>query len=253
MAVITSAVIVASATVYAASEASKNAAEARKDAKEARAQAAEEARLAREEARLAREEQLAWEREQYQDWQNIYGGLEENLSDYYNTLSADTIAVEQLENFAFERDAALDRMRTQLAQRGIESSGITAAAELSSSLASAEAGAQIRSSAPRQAAQEKQAFLQTGLAQNPKAGIRNAYAQNVNAVQQEGTNRTNRAYNFAAQQDGYAISATQASDQATQDAIESVTGVIETYGAETRQPTKQAVTTTNGKTTVGGS
>lgn len=111
------------------------------------------------------EEQLAFQREQYDDWKNVYGDLQENLGNYYNNLDPKDYEARGLQAVQQEFQAAKSNVDRTLAQRGISSSGIQAATDVSfaQQLASTRAG--VRLSAPETVAKEQQGFLGIGLGQ----------------------------------------------------------------------------------------
>ena len=114
--------------------------------------------------RIAKE-QLDFDKEQYEDWKNIYGSIQENLGNYYNNLNADSLTLKHIEAITTEFSKAETQLKQTLAQRGLDDSGMMAAAEVS--LASQEAlnKANIRANADEMVAQEKMQFLSLGLGQ----------------------------------------------------------------------------------------
>jgi hypothetical protein len=72
---------------------------------------------------------LAFEQQKYDDWKETYGGIEDNLSEYYNSLTPEYYAARGLEAFQKEQQRAFTTIKSSLAQRGIEDSGIALAAE----------------------------------------------------------------------------------------------------------------------------
>jgi len=117
---------------------------------------------------------LAFEREQYDEWQATYGDIEDSLADYYDTLSPTLRTVQGLEAFEKEKNIALTNLRENLDQRGIGTSGIAAQHETTVALSSASERARIRAQAPMDVAREKASFLQVGLGQDPTSGMSNA-------------------------------------------------------------------------------
>lgn len=111
-------------------------------------------------------EQLEFQKEQYADWKNIYGDLQENLGAYYNELTPDRITALGLENQQREYQASQKEIEKIFAQRGISpDSNIAASTAANLNFANANARATIRTQAPMQAAQEKLGFLGVGLGQ----------------------------------------------------------------------------------------
>lgn len=171
----------AGAAVYGANQASNAAEKARRD------------RLSAEERRM---EDLQNRRE---EWDAVYGGLEENLAEYYQSLNADDIAAQGIEEYERERNVALTRAREKLAQRGISDSGIAAGIELNSELQGATARAEIRRKAPAEVAKQQQSFLQFGLQTNPDASIDSALAQSTQYAYQDQQAANQAAANAAEQ------------------------------------------------------
>lgn len=118
---------------------------------------------------------IGFEQEKYDDWQEVYGPLQDNLANYYENVSPEYYAATGLETFEQQYQTALTRMDENLAQRGIDpSSGIAASLESQAELNAAETRAGIRKDAPRQAAEDKSRFLQIGLGQNPGSSFSSA-------------------------------------------------------------------------------
>ena len=121
--------------------------------------ASSSAKKAGKRADAANEERMAWEREQWQEWQDTYGNVEDHLSNYYETLSPTLRTVQGLEAFEKEKNIALTNLRENLDQRGIGTSGIEAQLETNVALNSAEERARIRANAPMEVAKEQSGFL----------------------------------------------------------------------------------------------
>ena len=130
--------------------------------------------------------QLAFEQERYDDWQAVYGPLQDNLSTYYQNISPDYYASVGLETFEQQYQTSLQRLDETLAQRGIDpSSGIATSLEAQAEIAAAETRAGIRRDAPRQAMEDKTRFLQIGLGQNPASSVSGALSQQAQVAQQQ--------------------------------------------------------------------
>ena len=124
----------------------------------------------------ANRERLEFEKARYEEWQNTYGSLEDNLAKYYETLTPTLRTMQGLQAFEKEKNTALKNLRENLAQRGIANSGIAAQTETSIALESAAERASIRAAAPMEAPREKASFLQIGLGQNPASSVGSALA-----------------------------------------------------------------------------
>lgn len=127
--------------------------------------------------------ELAFAQQQYDDWQNVYGSVQSNLADYYDTLTPEYYATMGLEEFEKERSQALEQLDTNLAQRGIAAnSGIGLQLKTNMDTAAAETRANIRRGAEDAVMGQKQNFLQIGMGQNPAGTVSNVLAnQTANA------------------------------------------------------------------------
>lgn len=134
-------------------------------------------------AKKAQESELGFAQRQYDDWQQIYGPIQENLSSFYSSLNADTFAAAGIESLETDFTNTMTRMQESFAQRGIDTSGISAGIERSNSIDLAKAKSEVRRNAPLQVAQMQQGFLQVGMGNNPS-----------NNMQQTLSNNANRAY-----------------------------------------------------------
>lgn len=155
-AVVAGAAIGLAGTVYASRQASKSA-----DRATAAASNAEAA-------------QLAFAQEQYDEWKATYGGVEDQLANYYETLTPTMRITQGLEAHEKEMNRAKKQLEASFAQRGISMSGIAAQTRTEMAVSSAEERARIRAAAPLEVAKEKLGFLQVGLGMNPAAGVNNA-------------------------------------------------------------------------------
>lgn len=129
-------------------------------------------------------EQLEFQREQYDDWKEVYGDLQDNLGEYYNNLDPADYEARGLQTVQQEFQLARDRTEAQLAQRGLSTSGIQAAADVTLEADAAGKRAAVRMNAPEIVAKEKQGFLGLGLGQGTQmlgiqAGVANAGAGNA--------------------------------------------------------------------------
>ena len=142
--------------------------------------ASQSADKATEAADKASRRSLAFEQKKYDDWKNTYGGLEENLADYYTQLTPEMYIAEGLAAFQQEQEVALTNARNTLEQRGISlDSGVALAIESQAELQGAEVRAQIRKDAESEVMDAKQGFLQVGLGQNPSQGLSTALSNNA--------------------------------------------------------------------------
>jgi len=121
--------------------------------------------------------QLAFSKEQYEDWKSVFGDVQDNLSAYYKNLTPATIEATGIQALNTEYAAASKNLTQSLAQRGISSSGLEAQAMTDLAQKQAQDTANIRVQAPIMAAQEKMKFLALGLNQgaNAVSSVNSAY------------------------------------------------------------------------------
>ena len=172
----------------------------------------------------AQDAQLAFDMERYYDWQNIFGGVQENLANYYNSISPDYYVAAGLEVFEKEREAQMSKLNETLAQRGLSNSGLAATVATEDAISSAEARASIRREAPRQAREDQSRFLQIGMGQNPGSSVSSTLG------------------NIATNAQTQANQASQAAGQAMSSAI-STTGKAVVQGYEVWQKANEGSTT----------
>lgn len=126
-------------------------------------------------------EQIAFMREQYSDFKDIYGPIEDNLSEYFKSLNPEKVAAMGLENQQREFEVARATIEQDSARRGISGSGIETGNKVNATFMNAEQRARIRSGADKAVADEKMGFLGLGLGQgaNMLGNINAAYATGV--------------------------------------------------------------------------
>lgn len=189
-AIIGSAVLGAAASTSAAKSSSKA-------AKSATASADAAAQLQYE----ASSEQLAFSKQQYEDWQSIYGPIQDNLSSYYKNLSSDSIASLGLQNIEKEYSRSTQLLDQALAKRGITDSGATTQGMTQLESARMLGRAEVKTNAPMVAAQQQSAFLSAGLGQqsNLQQGINNAYTGQISMLGNQAVNKLGQAQTYTQQ------------------------------------------------------
>lgn len=135
----------------------------------------EEEALARQKEAQAQE--LAFAREIYEDWQETYGPIEQNLAQFYGSLSPESLAATGLEKQQKSFQTMQEQSKRSFAQRGIDSPA-QEFMENVSKLYNAEVRAKIRTEAPFKVAQAKGQFVASGRGAQAQgiAGMRQAYA-----------------------------------------------------------------------------
>lgn len=152
-------------------------------------------------------EQLDFAKQQYADWEGIFGPVQQNLSQYYQYLSPDTYAALGIQNIEKQYVQSRQNLDQELAKRGITNSGATVAGLTQLEQARMLGNAEVRTNAPQMAASAKQVFLNAGLGLqgNLQSGISNSYSNQMNVLGQQSSNslqQSNLYANQAAQ--GYA-------------------------------------------------
>lgn len=106
------------------------------------------------------------------DWESSFGGIQDNLSDYYNNLDPDKFAIQNKVAFKANMDKQLKQYNETMASGGLQSAGMKAQTAKEMMFKTAETNAQIDINAPENVAQMKQGFLKFGDPQ--RAGAQNA-------------------------------------------------------------------------------
>ena len=137
-------------------------------------------------------EQLEFQKEQYADWEAVYGSLQQNLGDYYNSLDADELVTLGLENQQKECQAVETSIRRDAAQRGLKNSGLEYYEVNKAKVGNAIARASIRTSGDKMVAEEKLKFLGVGLGQGTALlGNVGSSANTVTSAYNSGINSRN--------------------------------------------------------------
>lgn len=123
-------------------------------------------------------EKLHMFQEQQRVWENVFGSIRDNLSNYYKNLDAESLAAKNIQNLEMEYNRASKEVNQELARRGLVGSGadVSANTSLASNLATRRAEA--RTNAPAQVAQQQLGYLAgVGLPQQNSitAGLTNSY------------------------------------------------------------------------------
>ena len=140
-------------------------------------------------------EQLEFNKQQYDDWQSIFGPVQQNLASYYKNLSPDTVASLGLQNLEHEYTRSAQLLDQALAIRGITNSGATEAGLTQLEQTRMLGRAQVRNDASNIVAQQQANFLNIGMGQQSQLqqGINNAYTQQMNVHGQAYANQMSLA------------------------------------------------------------
>lgn len=162
--------------VYSASKSSDKAASAQGAASASQAEAMDKQTELQGEA-------LDFEMAKHEEWQSIFGDVQEQLSQYYEDYDADTIEALGVQNIEKEYATSKQNLTRSLAQRGISGSGTEAAALTALESQRALGAAGVRAAAPHQAMQAKEGFLSLGLGQGSDRSNVSGVLQNMATVQ----------------------------------------------------------------------
>lgn len=132
--------------------------------------------------------ELDFAKAQYADWQATYGDIQDNLSEYYNSITPEYYAATGLQAFQVEQQASMTRVQQNLAQRGLADSALAASIESQSELNAAETRAGIRAGAEDAVLQQQSNFLGLGLGVSPASSVSQALASQTAYAQQNASN-----------------------------------------------------------------
>ena len=181
---VAAAVVGAGIGAYSSSQASKSAAKSA----DAATRAQQEGNQSAYDAAMT---ELDFAKEKQADWDSVYGPVQDNLGEYYKTLTPEKYEAMGVQKINEEYAKSQQNITKVLAQRGISGSGIEAAALTSLEQSSASAKANVRATADEKVAGEKKSFLQLGLGQS--AGINQLTTGGFNALGAVGTNAASQA------------------------------------------------------------
>lgn len=189
-AIIGSTLIGAGSSMMSSSSASKSA-----------SSAADSTAYAAELQRETATEQLEFQKQQYADWEEIFGPIQENLSRSTQALSPDSFAARGLQDLQGSFSASRKSLTQTLAQRGISDSGVSAAAQAQLEGSRMLGGAQIKAGADETVRQQQLQFLGLGLGQQGalQSGISASYGNLANVYGQQSVNSMNMQQMYSGQ------------------------------------------------------
>lgn len=233
-AIIGSAVVGAGASAMASKSASKS--------------ADKQANIQSESNRLQYElskEQLEFNKQQYDDWQEIFGDVSKNLADYYNDMDATTYEALGIQNIEQEYTRSRQQLDQALAKRGITNSGAAANALTDLETMRMLGRADASTNAAATVAQQQQSFYGMGLGSqaNAQAGINNAYGNQISVLGQQASQAGQQAMVYG-QQAGNAMAGVG-------NAVGSGISNYMQYQATQNNPSNSGVTWTNNNTAGG--
>ena len=145
--------------------------------------------------------QLDFQKKQYEDWENIFGPIQENLSSYYKYMSPDSIASLGIQNIEQSYTQSRQNLDTQLAKRGITNSGATVAGLTQLESSRMLGKAEVITNTPQQVANQQLGFLSAGLGLQSglQQGVSGAMSNQMNVLGQQATNKQGMANQYSNQ------------------------------------------------------
>ncbi len=173
---------------------------------------------ARQLAAESAQERVDVAREFLADWESIYGGIEDNLSSFFSSLTPERFTALGLEAFQKEFQVAQTRISESFAQRGIPDSGLEISLDTLLEAKRAEVRAGIRTEAPFKVAEAQSKFLALGLPFKP--GVQAGFTGALQA-------RTSLLEKFATGQTAAAASAAESAGIIQGEAVSAIGNVLE--------------------------
>lgn len=121
-------------------------------------------------------DQLAFDKQRYNDWKDIYGPLQEDIGSFYKNLTGQELSGKMIEEIQKSSQEADERITQNLAQRGMGGSGLEADLINKNTYTTEMLKAETRATADELAAEKKMKFLSLGLGQGQ--GIANSMSAN---------------------------------------------------------------------------
>ena len=120
-------------------------------------------------------QEVSFAKEQFQRWQDVYGPIQDNLSNFFQNLSGDSLIASGLKHYEAQFQDTQHQIQRSFAQRNIDS-GAQDFLNQEAALTSAEFKATLRNNAPLQVAQAQGTFLRNNVTNPNTANVLNAYA-----------------------------------------------------------------------------
>ncbi len=116
------------------------------------------------------------------NWESSFGGIQDNLTQYYNNLDPEKFATQNKADYKQALDKQMGQFNETMAASGLQSAGMKQQTAKEAMFKTAEANSQIDLAAEDQVAQMKQGFLQFGEGQRGSAenAMGNAQANQAN-------------------------------------------------------------------------
>ncbi len=127
------------------------------------------------------------------DWEETFGSMQDNLSDYYSGLDPVKYATEYKSNLNDNIDKQLSQMNDTLSASGLQNSGMAAQTAKEAAFAKATGGAVADLAADDKVAAMQQGFVNSGANQQARAesGVAGGYSNLINIATGAGRNLAN--------------------------------------------------------------
>ena len=132
--------------------------------------------------------QFDFNQQQLDDWENMFGGLEQNVTDFYTELDPTKYATESKTALFNSMDKSMKQYNEDLSARGMQSAGMKAQADKEMAFAKAEGAAGIDMGAEEHVAGMQSNYLNSkeNRRTNATAGVNNAFSNQTNMYSQQG-------------------------------------------------------------------
>lgn len=166
---------------------------------ESQKRAQESAASAAKAANVLSRENIEFQREQYRDWQSVYGEVQENLGEYFNNLGPEKVASLGLQEQQRGHQKTQEQIRQTMAQRGLGGSKFETYTQTMADIENANRRATIRATAEERSAQQRMSFLGLGLNQGAQmlGNINTASGMGVSALSNQANMYTSQFGTFA--------------------------------------------------------
>ena len=169
-----------------------------------------------EDAQGLAEQQRVEAQRQYQDWEAMFGPIQENLANYYSSMDPKDFALMGKGTIDEAYQTASDSLQKNLAQRGIQGGGVEAGAQAQLESATALARGQNTLQSEAAYAQAQQDFLATGNQQSQAEGnYLNSLTPNTDLI---GASLVGNAFSMVPNASGVANAANSISNTMTNQA-----------------------------------
>lgn len=123
---------------------------------------------------------LDFQMQQYTDWQDVYGPIQDNLSSFYQNLTSEGLIASGLQEYDIQHQQVNEDLKRTFAQRGIDT-GAQDLLNMQNDIQTAEFKAKLRNDAPQVVASAQQGFLDHNATNPGAAGVSAAQQNQSNA------------------------------------------------------------------------